>query len=93
MDSFERLRAEVSALPEAEQRELARTLPAPKADESLTKIWLTLLLILAGIIFFFGFLGYLQLRADPEKDADLLFAPVTLAVGALIGLFAPSPVK
>ena len=47
------------------------------------------LIVMAGVIFFFGYLGYLRIAAD--KDGAVLFAFATTALGAIAGLLAPSP--
>ena len=52
-------------------------------------IWAIVLVIMAGVIFFFGYLGFLRLAA--EEDGAVLFAFATTALGAIAGLLAPSP--
>jgi len=57
---------------------------------SLTAIWIMVLIVLGGTIFLFGFLGYRQLN-DADGGAEALFGLATLALGAIVGLLAPSP--
>lgn len=46
--------------------------------------------MLGGTIFLFGFLGYRQLN-DADGGAEALFGLAALALGAIVGLLAPSP--
>ena len=59
------------------------------ADKGKITVWVVVLMIMAGCIFFFGYLGYLRLTA--AEDGAVLFAFATTALGAIAGLLAPSP--
>jgi hypothetical protein len=70
------------------ERFLAGMSPSEESPGKII-IWAIVLLIMAGIIFFFGYLGYLRLAA--QEDGAVLFAFATTALGAVAGLLAPSP--
>ncbi len=77
----------------AEKKEFVeeqKTLLDQPGGRGLTAIWIIMLIVLAGVIFFFGYLGFRQLN-DPDGGSEALFGLATLALGAIVGLLAPSP--
>jgi hypothetical protein len=77
------------ALSEDDKKRFTAELDQPAPDTGRIVIWAIVLIIMAGVIFFFGYLGYLRIAAD--KDGAVLFAFATTALGAIAGLLAPSP--
>ena len=77
------------ALSDDDKKRFAAELEQTAGDTGRIVIWAIVLIVMAGVIFFFGYLGYLRIAAD--KDGAVLFAFATTALGAIAGLLAPSP--
>jgi len=77
----------------AQKQEIASAagLAQPKSDSSLTVIWVTVLLLLGGLAFFTLWLSYE--RSVDEKSLAPFSEIAALAVGAIAGLLAPSPIN
>ena len=54
-------------------------------------IWMVVLGILGLTVLLFGYLAFKNI--GDEKNAVFLMAPATTALGAIVGLLAPSPTK
>ena len=93
MATLDEARDAVGSLPPEEQQELAREvlLGQPQGDKGRTAIWILVLLILGGAVFVFGTMIFHLLMRDKAVDAFISF--VSLALGAVAGLLAPSPVR
>jgi len=80
------------ALPEADQRQVLRQMAAignPPA-KYLGAIWILLIVALIVVVIGGGWLVYLLVTRG--TDAGIMVGFVSAALGALIGLLAPSPV-
>ena len=92
MATLSQVKAEAEGLTDSEKKEvvehLGGSLPAP-GGSGLTVVWVVALLILAGIVGFFGWLSFEQ--AQDDKTYEAFMGVVTLAVGFLGGLFVPTP--
>ena len=65
-------------------------LPAPK-EPGLTAVWLIVLITLAIVVL--GGMLIIWSLVDGGKEADIFVGFVGAALGALIGLIAPSPTQ
>jgi hypothetical protein len=91
--TLETARAAVDGLTDDQKKTLAQELllSQPTSDTGRTVIWILVLVILAGAVFVFGVMAY-WLHTD-GKTIDSFVAFVSLALGAVAGLLAPSPVR
>jgi hypothetical protein len=72
--------------PEVAREVSARVLGSP-SRWATDAIWIIVMAILAGVIFFFGWQGI----KSGGSDETALFGFVGLALGAVIGVLAPTP--
>jgi hypothetical protein len=79
------------ALSDDDKKRFVAEMEQRAGDTGRILIWVIVLIVMAGVIFFFGYLGYLRLAAN--KDGAVLFAFATTALGAIAGLLAPSPMS
>jgi hypothetical protein len=88
------VRDQAKELSPDDQKKLAQELlllSQPQGDKGRTIIWILVLLILAGAIFVFGVMAYNLHTRDESIDSFVAF--VSLALGAVAGPLAPSPVR
>jgi hypothetical protein len=78
------------SLSAAEQVAVSNLLPPPSGG-ALSTVWIIIVSCLALSVLGFGYLGY-QLILQ-KADATAIVALASTALGALIGLLAPSPAK
>lgn len=93
MATLELARGATKDLTPEEKKTLAQELllGQPKGDTARTIIWVIVLLILGGAVFVFGVMAYNLHSRGMSIDSFVAF--VSLALGAVAGLLAPSPVR
>jgi hypothetical protein len=74
-------------LPPQIAREISARVLASPSRRMLDAIWILVLAILAGVIFFFGWQGI----DAGGSDETAMFGFAGLALGAVVGLLAPTP--
>jgi predicted lipid-binding transport protein (Tim44 family) len=93
MATLQSVIADAQTLSDADKEQVRAALPYPNDQGALGRLWLFLiggLLILAILA---GLAAFIFFGADNSGAAAAFLAICTTIVGALIGLFAPSPVK
>jgi hypothetical protein len=66
-------------------------LPAPTNQASLTTLWILILMLLGLAVFTFGTMTFVLVYQ--KKSAEGTLALATAALGAIVGLISPSPVR
>ena len=92
MATLAQVQSDFQALDTDDQREflLMQRLPNP-TQRAADNVWMLVLVILGIVVVGGGFLVF-QLIVD-DKDASVVVGFVSAALGAIIGLIAPSPLS